>query len=103
MKPLSVILIVIGAITIIYSMELNTTVTVDKSHFDQKYGLSYSLPEKVNNIGLMNDKQNKIIIGGIILIAGLILFIGTGIKKNEDITEVGNVEEDTTSSSSPVS
>lgn len=103
MKQMGIILIILGITAIAFAINKETTVIVDKPQ--QQYGISYTLPEKVNNIGLMNDKQNTIILGGIGLIAGLILFVGSGMQINkintEEESEEIEIREET--SSSPLS
>ena len=69
MKPLGGLLIFFGISALIFSMQMDTSVEV-------KYpgGSSFGMPERVNNIGLMNEKQNRLMLSGILLIGGIILF-----------------------------
>lgn len=69
MKSLGGLLIFFGIAALIFSMQMDTTIEV-------KYpgGSGYGMPERVNNIGLMNEKQNRIMLSGILLIGGIILF-----------------------------
>ncbi len=68
MKKLGIFLISIGIIGLIYFFQMDTSVKVNYSK-----GNSLGFPERVNNIGLMNEKQNYIIISGILLFSGLLL------------------------------
>ena len=47
---------------------MTTSVAVD-------YPMGNGLSERVNNIGLMNDKQNYLIFGGLMIVVGIILAI----------------------------
>jgi hypothetical protein len=60
MKMIGVIAFIIGAIWIIFAINIDVTVPAGELG-------------RVNNIGLMNDKQNNIIIGGFLIIAGGII------------------------------
>lgn len=100
MKQIGTVLIVIGVIIIMFAFYSDTTVSVEKTHFDKQYGISYSLPERVNNIGLMNEKQNKIILGGIILLSGLILFVSSGFNKNVNQQAGEDTDDENENSSS---
>ena len=81
MKSLGGLLIFFGIAALIFSMQMDTTIEV-------KYpgGSGFGLPERVNNIGLMNEKQNRIILSGILLIGGIILF-AVGKTKERNISE----------------
>ena len=81
MKSLGGLLIFFGIAALIFSMQMDTTIEV-------KYpsGSGYGMPERVNNIGLMNEKQNRIMLSGILLIGGIILF-AVGKSKEKNIAE----------------
>ena len=70
MKAIGILFIIIGALLGIHALTMDVTVAVDYSG-----GNSLGLPERVNNIGLMSDRQNYLIFGGILLVIGLILTI----------------------------
>jgi predicted RNA-binding Zn-ribbon protein involved in translation (DUF1610 family) len=70
MKQIGKILIVISIIGLIYFSQMDTSVKVSYPN-----GKSFGLPERVNNIGLINDKQNYIIVSGILFISGIMLVI----------------------------
>ena len=70
MKAIGILFIIIGALLGIHALTMDVTVAVDYSGSN-----SLGLPERVNNIGLMSDRQNYLIFGGILLVIGLILTI----------------------------
>ena len=55
-----------GVTFLIYGMSLDTTVSTGLSGYD-----------RVQNIGLMNEKQNNLLIGGVLLVVGAI-FVAAG-------------------------
>lgn len=61
------LLVSIGIVLAIYALLFMET-TVDVNY---PMGNSYGLPEKVNNLGLLADKQNYLIGAGISIILGL--------------------------------
>lgn len=63
MKNLGTILFVIAILLGVYALSMDTTVSTEV------FGQSI----KVNNIGLMSDKQNYLITSGILLLVGLIM------------------------------
>jgi len=68
MKTLGIILFAIGAYLLGTAFTMDTSVEVDYS-----YGNSSGLPTRVNNLGLMQDKQNYMILGAILTISGIAL------------------------------
>jgi hypothetical protein len=71
-----VIILVIGIVVGIYAVSMDTSVAVDYQ------GNSYGLPERVNNLGLMNQKQNAIIVAGVLAIIGTLILV---FKRNDVI------------------
>jgi hypothetical protein len=69
MRTLGVIILIIGIILGIYALSMDTSVQVN---YD---GNSFGLPERVNNIGLMNTKQNLVIVAGVLAIIGTLILI----------------------------
>ena len=69
MRTLGIIILIIGIILGIYALSMDTSVQVN---YD---GNSFGLPERVNNIGLMNTKQNLIIVAGVLCIIGTLILI----------------------------
>lgn len=61
MKPLSLFLCAIGIIGIIFAILMDTSVAT--------YG-----GDRIHNIGLISDQQNYVIVSGILLLVGVILF-----------------------------
>jgi len=86
MKILGTFLSVVGLVWGIMAFNYDTSVEVG----GQSYGsgeYSFDIPKsRVNNIGLMNEKQNHIFGAGITLILGVILFI-FGSRKEEQTRE----------------
>lgn len=60
MRPLGIVLLVCGALGLVFALSMDTSVSAGS------FG-------RVNNIGLMNDKQNYIIIAAVVLIAGVLM------------------------------
>jgi len=60
MRAFGVVLLLLGAIGLGFALLMDTSVAVDGFR-------------RVNNLGLMNDKQNYIIISAVVLFAGLLL------------------------------
>lgn len=110
MKDIGTALIIIGIVAVIYfQIGFDTSISVDynKSGYSKPDGF----PDRVNNLGLMQDKQNYTIISLAITIFGIILFVKgkknnsnndtstdenedaeiTSIKDNEPLDEVDNI------------
>ena len=82
--------LIIGSILLgIYSFNMDTTVALDNS-LSNDY--TYSLPERVHNIGLMQERQNLFILSGVLFIAGVIL-ISLGKDKQMDNIKCPNCAE----------
>lgn len=69
MRTLGIVILIIGVILGIYALSMDTSVQVNSD------GNSFGLPERVNNIGLMNTKQNLIIVAGVLAIIGTLILI----------------------------
>jgi|WetSurMetagenome_2_1015567.scaffolds.fasta_scaffold22599_3 hypothetical protein len=81
MKQFGTFLIIAGIIGILFfQLGFDTSVKVD--YEKTGYSKPSGFPERVNNLGLMQDKQNYTLISFGIIIVGVILFV-TG-KKNEE-------------------
>jgi len=62
----------LAAVLMLYSLNMSTTVTTDARDF----GFGVRVPSMtVNNIGLMQDKQNMLIVSGFVGLLGLGLFV----------------------------
>jgi hypothetical protein len=75
MKGIGITCLAIGIFLGGYSLKMDTT--VDSSSL-------YGLGERVNNMGLMNDKTNNINLSGFICIIGVILLVADEIKEAND-------------------
>lgn len=82
MKIISAFTIIAGVCIVYLAMNMDVTVEVDKPA--SAYGISYSQKERVINIGLMDERRNKLIIGGIAVIAGAIL-LGASYRNQPEI------------------
>lgn len=91
MRIVGTILIIIGLIWGIIAFNIDTSIEVGgESYGSGEYAVK--VPKaRVNNLGLMNDKQNNISGAGVILVIGVILFIFGGRKEEENVQ--GSQEE----------
>jgi hypothetical protein len=80
MKTIGIILLSIGIILGIYALTMDVSVKVDYPG-----GNPYGLPDRVNNLGLMNDRQNYSIFAGVLSIIGIVLVLIP--KKRQPKTE----------------
>jgi hypothetical protein len=81
MKEIGIALFLLGIIGIIYfqtSFDTSVVVNYDKTGYSKPSGF----PDRVNNIGLMKDKQNYTIISLGTALFGIILFVA-GKNKNK--------------------
>ncbi len=62
-------MIFIGVLSLTYSFTMNTTVKVDYQGNNQ-----LNLPERVNNVGLMDEKHNYMIFGSVLAIFGVVVY-----------------------------
>lgn len=81
MKSLGYITFSIGLIIVLYAFTMDTSVAVDYPG-----GNEYGLPERVNNLGLIADRQNYMIFGGVLSLLGLIVIYASD-KKGEEANE----------------
>lgn len=77
MRGFGILLMVVGVIAVLAALGMDTSVGT-------------GLGGRVNNIGLMADRQNYTIIGGLMAIAGLLMVIFSGHK-----AQAGTVDTDT--------
>ena len=70
MRTFGIILLIIGIIIGIYTLSMDTSVQVSGSF------------ERVNNIGLMNEKQNFLIVACLLSIVGVLIIIFKSKKSN---------------------
>ncbi len=79
MKNFGILLLIIGGIWAFIAFNMDTTVTTGGG----TYG-GIEIPRMtVNNIGLMDERRNHLIISGLIIIVGIILFV-FGIRGQTD-------------------
>lgn len=83
MKIFAGILIVIGSLLLLCAISMDTSVAVNYEN-----GNSYGFPERVNNIGLMNDKSNYTLISIGLIIAGVIMVSVKGEKRYRNIPDL---------------
>ena len=75
---------IVGGIFLFWSMFIfDTSVSVN----------GYGFGQRVNNLGLMNDKRNYITVSGIMFLAGLIMFMFDKIQKKVDYDADGSAEK----------
>lgn len=70
MKVFGGILLGLGLLLLLYAVTMDTSVAVEYDN-----GNSLGFPERVNNIGLMNDQSNYTIISLGMIIVGIVLLI----------------------------
>jgi hypothetical protein len=70
---------IVGLISLYIAFTMDISVAVDYAN-----GNSYGLPERVTNLGLIQQKQNYMVFGGIITLVGFLMIYlekSTKIKK----------------------
>ena len=76
MKTVGLILLIGGLSFGLFALNMDTSVKVS-----YPLGNLFNLPERVNNLGLMNDRQNYLIFSGIISILGAMIFFSKSSSK----------------------
>ena len=73
---------------------METSVDVKLNGFENN---SFNIPDKVNNIGLLDRRRNHLIVSGVLFVSGIIL-VGFGSAsssaRNPEIDNISNYEED---------
>ena len=64
----------------IYALKMDISVAVD-----YPTGNSFGFPDRVNNLGLMNDRQNYLIVAGVLSLLGVIIAVSS--KSSSSIPE----------------
>ncbi|OON37140.1 hypothetical protein BTJ39_20680 [Izhakiella australiensis] len=77
MRNIGWIVLSVGVIWIIVALNIDTSISIDYIG-------------RVNNLGLMADKQNHIMIGGFIVLCGLLMTIFGGMKANSEVQSSEN-------------
>lgn len=75
--PIGIVLLILGVISLVFSLNFDTSVG------------------RYNNIGLLNDKQNYIIISSVLLLAGVV-FVSIGYIKNNSAPSTNSAIVDAT-------
>jgi hypothetical protein len=78
MRTLGIVMIIIGIFLGIFALSMDTSVQVE-----YPMGNPFGFPERVNNNGLMSDKQNYLIFSGILLILGVIILLKSETNSDE--------------------
>lgn len=76
------LLVVIGMGLLYLGLSMDTSLEV--SYPEISTSLNIDLPERVNNLGLMQEKQNYLMFGGICFILGLVLVYAFPNSKSEE-------------------
>lgn len=82
MKYFGYLMFTIGLILLVIAFTMDTSVAVD-----YPMGNEFGLPERVNNLGLMADKQNYMIFGALLSVLGVIIGISYEKKYEKESTE----------------
>jgi hypothetical protein len=81
MKTVGSLLCGLAALLLFYAFFMDTSVAVDYQNGNQ-----FGFPDRVNNLGLMADKQNYMIFGAILFIGGCIIYYSTPNEKDKKKT-----------------
>jgi predicted amidophosphoribosyltransferase len=92
MQVAGVIALLIGIAVCVYALNMNVTVTTEA----QNLGSGVKIPSQtVNNIGLMDDRRNTLIMGGLSVFVGMVLIgVGTLNRKPSDTVQCPYCAED---------
>lgn len=71
-----------GLLLLIYAFTMDISVAVDYVN-----GNEFGLPERVNNLGLMADRQNYMILGGVLAVLGFIAGFASDKKSENESAE----------------
>jgi hypothetical protein len=84
MRKLSIFLIWAGIFWIVYAFNMDTSViTGGETYGSGEFAVQVPIM-RVNNLGLMNEKQNNLIISSLILIIGIVLFLVAQKNQKQD-------------------
>jgi len=87
MRAFGIVLLGIGVIVCIFALSMDVTVTTDAQEL---YGVEIP-SQTVNNIGLMDDRRNALLVGGLGILAGVVL-IAVGSLRRSSVA-VGNDDD----------
>lgn len=79
------LLVFVGMWLLYLGLTMDTSVEV--TYPDDVQGFNIELPERVNNLGLMQEKQNYLMFGGICFVLGLVIVYAFPSSKNEEYIE----------------
>ena len=77
MKVIGIVLVVAGILLAIFAFNMNVTVSTDSVSI----GGSYIPSQQVNNAGLMSERQNYLLVAGVLFLAGLVLMVADTLRK----------------------
>ena len=80
------LLVIVGMGLLYLGLTKDTSVVI--SYPEGTQSLNLDLPDRVNNLGLMQEKQNYLMFGGICFVLGLIVVYAFPSSKNEEIEEI---------------
>lgn len=65
------VILIVGIIVLLRSQFMEITVSPDYANIDIDVALSQNYPEEILNIGLIHNKTNYTLLGGLLIIIGL--------------------------------
>lgn len=78
MRALGILLLVIGAFVGIYALSMKVTVTTES----QTIGGIDIPSQTVNNLGLMDDRRNALMVGGLLVLVGVVLIAVGSLRRS---------------------
>ena len=78
MKTVGILSCIAGALLGFYALSMDVSVKVNYSG-----GNSYGFPDRVNNLGLMSQRQNYLTISGILILAGVLFIVFSNKSKKK--------------------
>lgn len=76
------LLVIVGMGLLYLGLNMDTSVEVTYPESTESFNLD--LPERVNNLGLMQEKQNYLMFGGICFVLGLVIVYAFPSTKKEE-------------------
>ena len=80
------LLVIVGMGLLYLGFTMDTSVAISYPEVTQS--LNLDLPDRVNNLGLMQEKQNYLMFGGICFVLGLVVVYAFPDTKNEETEEI---------------
>ena len=78
MMTVGIVLLVTGVIVCIFALSMDVTVTTEA---EELYGVEIP-SQKVNNIGLMDDRRNALTVGGLLVLVGVVLTVVGSLRRS---------------------